>query len=409
MKADTELSNLKCLNAKPKDKPYRIADRGGLALLVTPQDKKLWRWRYRFNGVAQQMALGKYPDVSLAAVRLRHAEARKLLEEGVDPMAKRREAKEQKRAEQVKVEQPVGLTVEALTRKWFKWWKADKNAKYAANVETRLESDIIAHIGKRTPESITRMEVVALIQAVDERGARDIAKRNLQIIRQIYDFGLDNGLLDQNTMNPAAAIRPDRILKKAVEEHFASVPITEVPRLLRMMRDYDGAALTRIAMDLLSLTFLRTGELIGGLWPEIDWHEKVWRVPEERMKMKKPHIVPLSTQSLTLLERLHAITGASGRMFPSVTDKAGVMSNNTILKALERMGYKGRMTGHGWRSIASTYLHEKGFDHDHIELQLAHSKVDKVSGAYNYAKYLEPRAVMMQAWADALDQLRGGK
>jgi integrase len=172
------------------------------------------------------------------------------------------------------------------------------------------------------------------------------------------------------------------------------------------MRDYDGSALTRIAMDLLSLTFLRTSELIGGLWPEIDWKEKVWRVPKERMKMKKPHIVPLSTQALALLERLRTITGEKGRLFPSATGEVGIMSNNTILKALERMGYKGQMTGHGWRSIASTYLHENGFDHEHIELQLAHSKADKVSGAYNYAQYLEPRAVMMQTWADALDKFR---
>jgi integrase len=147
----------------------------------------------------------------------------------------------------------------------------------------------------------------------------------------------------------------------------------------------------------LSLTFLRTSELIGGLWSEIDWQEIVWRVPAERMKMKRPHIVPLSTQSVTLLERLRAITGDTGRLFPSATNATGVMSNNTILKALDRMGYKGRMTGHGWRSIASTYLHENGFEHEHIELQFAHAKEDKVSGAYNYAKYLEPRTAMMQA------------
>jgi integrase len=409
MRTDIELSNLKCQKARPKSKPYRVADRGGLALLVTPEGGKLWRWRYRFAGKMKQMALGKYPDVPLAEARLRHAQARQLLANGIDPMAFRKETKEQKKIElaEAAVEQPRGLTFEALTRKWFVWWEKNRNAKYAKNVLARLEGDIIAKVGTKLPEEITRMDVVTLIKAVDARGARDIAKRNLQFIRQIYDWGMDNGLLDQNTVNPAASIRPTSILSKVTEEHFASIPVEEVPELLRKMRDYDGTALTRIAMELLGLTFLRTAELIGGLWPEIDLDERVWRIPKERMKIKtRPHIVPLSIQSITLLERLHAITGDSGRLFPSATGEDGVMSNNTILMALGRMGYKHRMTGHGWRSIASTYLHERGFEHEHIELQLAHTKQDKVSGAYNYARYLEPRANMMQAWADALDQLR---
>jgi integrase len=379
-------------------------------LLITPEGGKLWRWKYRFDGKQKQMAFGKYPDVSLAEVRKRHAHARGELANGVDPMAVRKEVKEVKKAQKVEVEKPKGLTFEDLTRAWFKWWKADKDEKHAKNVETRLEGDIIAKVGTKLPAEITRMELVKLTQEVDERGARDIARRNLQFVRRIYEFGMDNGLLDQNTLNPAAGIQPDRILTRAVEENFAHLPIGEVPALLRKMRDYDGSALTRLATELLSLTFLRTSELIGGLWPEIDWKEKMWRIPKERMKgrqgLQKPHIVPLSTQSITLLERLHAISGDSGRLFPISSGEAGCMSNNTILKALERMGYKGRMTGHGWRSIASTYLHENGFDHEHIELQLAHSKQDKVSGAYNYANYLEPRTRMMQAWADVLDRLR---
>jgi integrase len=188
---------------------------------------------------------------------------------------------------------------------------------------------------------------------------------------------LNTGLLDENTLNPAASIKPDKILSKVEEEHFASIPIEEVPELLRKMRDYNGSVLTRIAMDLMSLTLLRTSELIGGLWSEINWKTKVWRLPKERMKGKKaekhPHLVPLSTQTQALLKRLHSITGASGRLFPVATGGPGVMSNNTILQALEHMGYKGRMTGHGWRSIASTYLHEAGYNSAHINLQQAHN------------------------------------
>jgi integrase len=401
-----DLSNLKCQKAAAGGKPYSIFDGGGLYLWVTPAGGKLWRWGYRHSGKNKLMSFGKYPDVSLADARLHHAQARQLLAKGIDPMAMRKETKEKKKTVVAQVTKQTGLTFEELTWKFFEWWKTDKNVEHAKDVETRLQGDILAHVGKKLPAEITRMELVTITEAVDARGARDIAKRNLQFVRRIYEYGMNKGLLDQNTLNPAASIRPGDILSKVVEEHFTSLPIGEIPVLLRKMRDYDGSALTRLAMDLLSLTFLRTGELIGGMWSEIDWAEKLWRVPPERMKMKRPHLVPLSRHSVALLGRLRSITGDSGRLFPSAADDNGVMSNNTILKALERMGYKGRMTGHGWRSVASTYLHENGFEHEHIELQLAHSKEDRVSGAYNYAKYLKPRALMMQAWADALDQLR---
>lgn len=408
MKLDARLTDMRCQKAKPQAKPYRLTDSEGMYLLVTPAGGKTWCWKYRFGGKEKKMTLGKYPEVSLADARNHRSKAKQLLANGVDPMALRKETKEQEKVElaEATVEEPERLTFGVLTWKWFEWWKKKRNAKYAKNVKVRLEGDVIAKVGTKLPEEITRMEWVQLTQEVDARGARDIAKRNLQFVRAIYDWGMDNGLLDQNTVNPAAGIRPDKILSQTEEEHFASLPIEEIPELLRKMRDYSGTAVTRIAMELLSLTFLRTGELIGGLWPEIDWKQKMWRLPKERMKMKRPHIVPLSTQAVALLERLRPITGKSGRLFPIATGGPGFMSNNTILQGMEHMGYKGRMTGHGWRSVASTYLHEAKFDHEHIELQLAHSKVDKVSGAYNYAKYLEDRAVMMQRWAGALDELR---
>jgi hypothetical protein len=244
MHANVELWNLKCLKAASKTKPYRIPDSGGLALLVTPEGGKLWRWRYHFEGKMKQMAFGKYPDVPLADARAHHAQARQLLANGVGPMALRKDVKEKAK---VKVEQPKEKTLEYVIREWLKWWRTDKNDKYAANVESRLESDIIAKVGSKIPAEITRMELVKLTQDVDARGARDIARRNLQIVRQIYEWGTDNRLLDQNTMNPAAGIKPDKILSRVVEEHFASVPISEVPELLRKMRDYDGTALTRIS------------------------------------------------------------------------------------------------------------------------------------------------------------------
>ena len=408
MKTETVLSNLKCDKAKPGTKSYWVADQGGLALLVTPSGGKLWRWRYRFEGKMKQMAFGKYPDVSLAQARLYHAQARTLLANGTDPMAIRKEAKQEKQIELAEKEKEASssLTFETLTRKWFTWWKANKNQKYAANVEVRLEQDVIAKIGKKRPDEIKRMEIVQLCQEVDARGARDIARRNLQIIRQIFTYGMNHGLLDQNLANPAADIEPAQILSKTVEKHFASLDVKEVPELLRKMRDYSGNALTRLAMELISLTVLRTSELIGGRWEEIDWKEKRWNVPGERMKMNTQHIVPLSDQALELLKRLHDISGNTDRMFPDYNGGIGIMSKNTILKALERMGYKGRITGHGWRSIFSTYLREHGFDRDHVETQLAHLTGSQTERAYNYALYIEPRAKMMQHWANFLDECR---
>jgi integrase len=403
---ENELSNLKCAKAIPGSKPYRITDRGGLHLLVTPAGGKLWRWRYYFEGKEKLMAFGKYPDISLADARVLHAKARVLLATGINPMAVRKEAKEEKKAERAEEEKTTSDCFEELVRKWFTWWKADKNRKYAANVEARLENDVIAKIGKKRPDEIKRMDIVALSQAVDARGARDIARRNLQIIRQIFDWALNNGFLDENATNPAASIEPGQILSKVVQRNFAHLDIGDVPELLAKMRNYNGNVLTRLAMELLSLTFIRTGELIGGRWEEIDWKQNLWVIPAERMKMKREHLVPLSSQALAVLKRLQTVSGDTDRLFPDYNGGTGIMSNNTILKALERMGYKGRMTGHGWRHIASTYLNEQGFNAAHVEMQLSHVSKNEVAAVYNKAKYLTDRAKIMQHWADFLDKCR---
>jgi integrase len=416
MAKKNELSNLHCDKAKPKGKPYRLADGGGLYLLVTPTGGKLWQWRYRYEEKEKLMALGKYPDVPLVRARLLHAQARALLAAGTDPMTERKEAKQEKLAALAEEEQKTASrdTVEALARQWFNWWKTDKNQRYVANVETRLENDVIAPIGLRAAADVTRKDVVALVMAIDQRGARDIARRTVQLMSQIYNFGCNRGLLE---INPAAAIRPRDILSKTVEKNFARIPIDELPNLLRRMRHYDGTAVTRYAMELLALTFLRTSELIGASWSEIDWEQNLWRIPKERMKGKRggdgptvriPHLVPLSRQARQALEHLRE-TNRQQLIFPAPYGGTGPINKNTILKALERMGYKGHMTGHGWRAIASTYLNENGYDHEHVEIQLAHTKADKMAGTYNYALYLEPRRKMMQHWADFLDQCREAK
>lgn len=408
-----ELSNLQCLKAKPNVKPYRLSDSGGLFLLVTPTGGKLWRWKYRFDGKERLMAFGKYPDVGLAQARVLHAKARAQLAIGTDPMAERKEAKQEKREALAKKKQKVTTdpTFEDLARKWLVWWKTDKSPLYAASTERQIENEVISQLGKMRPQDIKRMDIVNAVKTTDER-THFAAQRNLQMIRRIFNWGLNNGFLDENSTNPAASIRAGDILSKTVKGHVARISLAEVPALIRKCDQYHGYPETRLAMELLSLTFLRTMELLCGRWKEIDWEQKQWIIPAERMKGrqedKKAHLVPLATQTIAALQRLHALTGTGELMFPGTGCSSTTRNRHTILDALKRLGYQGKMTGHGWRGIASTYLHEKGFDHLYIETQLAHcgGAGDQVAAVYNYALYLEPRRKMMQFWADFLDKCR---
>jgi integrase len=246
-----------------------------------------------------------------------------------------------------------------------------------------------------------------MIKAIEKRGARDIAKRSLETTGQIFRYAIAHGYTNRN---PASDIRPGDILQATRKVNYARIEAKELPELLRAIEVYSGTPVTRLALKLMTLTFVRTSELIGAKWAEFNVEAARWDLPAERMKMRTPHIVPLSRQALEVLDLLHTLTGESDRLFPGDRDAKKQMSNNTILKVLERMGYKGRMTGHGFRGVASTILHERGCPHEHIELQLAHAPRNAVSAAYNHALYLEPRARMMQDWADFLEHpQRGGK
>lgn len=415
MKTAGELSNMQCEKAVIKPKTYKLSDRGGLNLLVTPGGGKLWRWYYRFNGKQKTMAFGRYPDVGLARARLLHAKARALLSTGTDPMAERKEEKTQREAERDQAEIQPKNTFAYLARQWFAWWKTDKASRYADAVERRMETDIIAALNTKQPEEITRMDIIEATQAVDRRGAHEIAQRNLQFLGLIFEWGINNGYLDGNFRSPTAGIRPHLILKKVQSNSIAYLEIEEVPELLVKMRAYGGHQVTKLAMEMLALTFVRTSDLIYGRWEEIDWKGKQWQIPLARMKMRRRfrnikdyHIVPLSRQALKVLKELQPISGKREHLFPDFSEGKVTISNNTIRQALGRMGYECRMTGHGWRSVASTYLNNHGFPELWVETQLAHVKEDKVAGAYNHALYLEQRTEMMQYWADCLDALRAG-
>lgn len=380
-------------SAKPRDRAYKLTDERGLHLHVTAQGSKLWRWAYRFDGKQKLMAMGQYPDVSLAQAREAREGARKLLANGADPMAQR---KANKVARRVAVESSFA----AVARTWWESWKSARSASHVNYVWRRLEADVIPAIGARPIADIEAPELVAMMKAIERRGALDIAKRAHQTTSQIFRYAIAHGMA---VRNPAADIRPSDVLATRKKENYARIDAKELPALLRKVEMYQGAPTTRAAIRLMAMTFVRTSELIGARWEEIDLEAARWDIPAQRMKMKTPHIVPLSTQAVSLLRSLHTLTGHSALLFPGERDHEKPMSNNTILGALDRMGYKGRMTGHGFRGIASTLLHEQGWPHEHIELQLAHQERNRVSASYNHALYLQPRATMMQAWSDYLE------
>lgn len=394
------LTDTEIRRSKPADRPYKLSDSGGLHLLITPAGGKLWRWKYRFAGTEKLMAFGRYPEIALADARERRDEARKLLAKGTDPMAERK-------AEKTAVLVATDHTFEKISERWLEHWKGNKSARHVATTRNRLRVNVYPVLGNRPVAEIEPMELVRLATGIEARGASDMAKRILQIVGMIFRYAVAHGY---GRRNPAAQIRPADILKPTTKTNMARIDAKELPDLLRAIEVYEGRQLTRLAMKLMALTFVRTSELIGAKWEEFDIEARRWSIPADRMKMKTPHIVPLSLQAIEILELLRTISGDEELVFPGEQDQRKPMSNMTILKALGRMGYKGRMTGHGFRGVASTVLHEHGYNHDHIELQLAHVPRNEVSAAYNHALYLEPRARMMQDWADFLDHTRqGGK
>lgn len=392
------LTDVAIKKLKAEGKPIKVADERGLFLLIKPTGAKLWRWKYRFQGKEKLMAIGGYPDVSLAQARDKRDEGRRLLAAGSDPMAQRREARV---AMQIAMED----SFEAVARKWWDSWKTARSSRHADYVKRRLEGDVFPIIGHRPIAHLEASELVAMVKRIEKRGALDIAKRSLQTCGQVFRYAIAHG---KAMRNPATDIRPSDVLPPRRKQNYARVDAKDLPDLLRKIEVYQGASITRAAMKLMAMTFVRTSELIGARWEEFDLDAGRWDIPAERMKMKTPHIVPLSSQAVTLLRSLHTRTGHGVWLFPGERSPKKPMSNNTILKALERMGYKGRMTGHGFRGVASTLLHEQGVEHSHIELQLAHQERNAVSASYNHALYLAPRAEMMQAWSDYLDATIAG-
>lgn len=364
-----------------------------------PTGSKIWRVAYRVDGKQKTVTVGKYPAVTLAQAREKCAEARKLLAADVDPVAQRRETKKAKA-------EANENNFEAVAREWWAHWKhARTSDHHVAQTLRRLQADVFPAIGTRPIAEIEAPDLVAMAKEIEKRGAGELAKRSLQMCSMVFRYAIANGKVRRN---PAIDIRPSDVLKARKVENYARVGAGELPTLLRKIESYRGRPATRLAMKLMALTFVRTSELIEAKWSEFKLDAARWDIPAERMKMRTPHIVPLSPQAVDVLRTLETITGGRELLFPGERDHAKAMSNNTILKALEIMGYKHTMTGHGFRGIASTVLHEHEFEHAHIEAQLAHAEKSSVSAAYNHAVYLPQRAVMMAWWGTYVESAAKG-
>jgi integrase len=390
-----QLTDTRIRKFQPGNAPVKLTDGMGLYMHVAPTGGKWWRYAYRFNGKQKLLALGIYPDVSLEQARKRHQEARKLLAEGKDPMTERKAEKEAQIAQRT--------TFRDLYLAWFETWRVGKAERHVEQTQRRVEDDILPAIRDIAADEVTPADVRGLMLKIMERGAVDVARRAHQTVSQVYRHAVAHGTAKRN---PTADFKPSDILPSVDSENFARVDVKEIPTLLAKMDEYRGTAVTKLAMRLLALTWVRTSELIEAPWSEFDLEAARWDIPKERMKKKRPHIVPLSRQAVEVLKALKMLTGTNKVLFPGDRDNE-FLSNNTILKALERMGFKGEMTGHGYRGLASTVLYESGkFEEDWIEMQLAHVKKDKTAASYNHAKYLKQRTKMMQWWGDYIDQQR---
>lgn len=396
---DTEIRKV-----KPRASSFKMFDGNGLYLEVAPSGGRWWRWKYRAGGKEKRLSFGVYPEVSLKEARDRRYEASKQLEKGIDPGEARKAQK---------LAQGGGETFEAIAREWHAKFSLGWVESHGDRILKRLEKDVFPWLGRVPIGDIKPVAVLSVLRRIENRGALETAHRTLQNCGQVFRYAVSTIRLEGD---------PTRDLRGALpapkEKHHASITDPKkVGELLRAIDAYEGGFVTKSALRLAPLVFVRPGELRKAQWNEIDFEKAEWRIPAERMKMREQHIVPLSRQALEILRDLEPRTNrpllarpnAPRYVFPGERTRERPMSENAVLAALRRMGYaKDEMTGHGFRSMASTLLHEMGWMHQAIERQLAHAERNAVSAAYNFAEHLPERRKMMQEWADHLDGLRQG-
>ncbi|WP_151979994.1 tyrosine-type recombinase/integrase [Acinetobacter guerrae] len=385
------LTDAQVRKIKPLDKKKRYSDEKGLYLEVTPSGGRFWRLKYRFNGRESTLTIGSYPEISLAQARRARDEARIQLYNNIDPNAVKNQRLQQ---------MDESTLFKSLAMEWMEDRKTViKETTYLRDLSV-FEKDLFPALGDIPIDQIKGKDVLACAKKIEERGAQEMAKRSIPLAGRIFRFAIRKGLIENDpTPHLQEALKPRKV------KHMARLDISEFPPFLERMDRYHGNPMIKTAIQLMTLTFVRTAELRMMEWAEIDFITKLWRIPAEKMKMAQPHIVPLSKQAIELIEGLRPLTGNKLYVFYNHSI-AKPMSSNALLCVIRTMGYNGKMTGHGFRGLASTTLHEQGYMHDAIEIQLAHRVGNAVSQAYNHAQHLEYRVKMMQEWSDFIDSLR---
>ncbi len=388
----------------PKEKTYVVSDGDGLTLVVKHNGTKFWWFRYRFGGKAKTLSLGVYPAVSLKQAREWAFDARKLVASGVDPHELKKEAKA---AAIPAVALPVD-TVEQIGREWFEKFGSQWVDSHGSKIIRRLERDLFPWLGKEDIQSVKPAALLSALRRVESRGALETAHRLLQNCGQIWRYAVATGRAERDVTSDLRGALPP-----AKSKHLGAITSPkEMGILLRNIDDYHGSQVVRLALKLAGLVFVRPGELRAAKWDEFDIDKRIWTIPAARMKMKRPHVVPLASQVVEVLDELQLVSAGSDYLFPSPRSKTRCLSDVALLAALRRMGYeKNEMTSHGFRAMASTNLESLGYDSRLIELQLAHADKDEVRAAYKRETHLlrlEERTKMMQHWADYLDGLKTG-
>lgn len=390
------LCDLDCRQAKVQQKAYRLYDSGGLYLDIKPTGTKVWRMRYKYYGKEKLLTIGKYPSVSLLQARIRQSEAKKSIENDVDPAQQKQDEKKANRFKQTQ-------TFELVTREWHQRNLDTWSVNHASDILRRLQNNVFPFIGHKPIANINVQDVLFCIRKMEDRQALHLAKRILQNIGQIMRYGVITGRVERD-------FTPDLkgAVKKYKKTHYAALDIDQLPDLIEAMNRNDARLYrqTILAMKLLMLTFVRTSELINAQWHEFDLENATWHIPAERMKMRKPHFVPLSKQVINILNELAETFGRKGYILPSIVCHKQSISNNTILKGLSRLGFKKVMTGHGFRALAMSTIKERlGYRHEVVDRQLAHLPKSMVDQAYDRATFIPERIKMMQEWADYIDSL----
>lgn len=384
------LTDIQIRKAKPKDKAYTLNDGKGLSLLVEPNGSKGWRFRYRFAGKPKMISLGVYDQVSLADARRKRDEAKKQLSENINPSDARK-------SEKITLKYATENTFHAVAMEWHASKCTTWTEGYANEILRCFENDVFPYIGSRPIDQIAPLELLAVLQKIEKRGALEQASKIRRRCGEVFRYAVITGRVKYNPAPDLAGA-----MNKPETKHFPFLRENEIPDFVKALNNYQGSKVTKYATQLLMLTGVRTVELRLAEWSEFDFENALWEIPKERMKKRRPHLVPLSPQVLEILGKLQVITGNYLILFPGRNDARKPISEASINKVIAKIGYKGRLTGHGFRHMMSTILHEKGFDSAWIELQLAHVDKNSIRGIYNHAQHIQNRNLMLKWYADKL-------